>query len=347
MSYSSNIHPGKDHRLAEFVTLVIHRIWSSQQAPPSPTSPPTSTTPAGCPPSPPPECGDKQSFEKASGAPFRPDSPNQRRLLEYVRRLLRCSSITTQAIVLALLFIARLRELNLRDPIREGAECDLFSTALLLAQKVLDDDRVDNVAWVDYAGVPLQTMNGMEREFLAKIRWQVFVSQAEYHEFIRKLKVIAEELPSAGNDASVSVSAPGPATARAPDSPPPEVEVYEATGCDDRVSVAGSRPTRQHLLQQQQLAQQQLHHHHHSYSDSSRQPHHHYYQQEYHHKLSAGYASQQRYDRESGRGVSAASMISNKPGFSPPYSSERVKRRLVGLPSAAIAPLRSTAAVGM
>ncbi|KAJ3096499.1 hypothetical protein HDU97_005858 [Phlyctochytrium planicorne] len=222
----------KDQRLAEFVVLVISRIWccssssSTVDACPSsshhnsPSISLSSQLHAGCPPSPPPE----ESLHR--GRQLKTEA-NRNRLLNHVRRLLRSSAITTQTIVLALLFIARLRDLNSKDPIREGAECDLFSTALLLAQKVLDDDRVDNVAWVEYAGVPLQTMNGMEKEFLAKIRWQMFVSQAEYHEFIRKLKVIAEELPGGGS----RTQAPAPIPPRNPVTPPPDMEMYESSDC--------------------------------------------------------------------------------------------------------------------
>ncbi|KAI8844180.1 hypothetical protein BC829DRAFT_419905 [Chytridium lagenaria] len=186
----------KDHRLAEFVSLVIHRIWSS-----------SSFTSSRCPPSP----------------PLEPRLQTTRhRLLVYVRRLLRCPSISTQMIVLALLFIARLREINAKEPVREGAE-------------LLDDDRVDNVAWVEFAGVDLRTMNGMEREFLAKIRWQVHVGQNEYHEFIRKLKVIAEELPGGAikDSAHSTHTMMGlPAPPRPPVTPPPDV--YEANGDVER-----------------------------------------------------------------------------------------------------------------
>ncbi|KAJ3219773.1 hypothetical protein HDU67_009585 [Dinochytrium kinnereticum] len=172
--------------------------------------------------------------------------------MEYVRRLLRCSSISTQMIVLALLYISRLRELNSKDPIREGAECDLFSTALLLAQKVLDDDRVDNVAWIEYSGVPLVIMNGMEREFLAKIRWQVYVSQTEYHDFIRKLKVIAEELPG-GSHKQIVNTVPRP-----PVTPPPDMDVFEATGDYQDDEMQSYEHMYKSQLKRQQQEQQRL-----------------------------------------------------------------------------------------
>ncbi|KAJ3197146.1 hypothetical protein HK101_005663 [Irineochytrium annulatum] len=121
-------------------------------------------------------------------------SQTRQRLHAHALRLLRSEAVTTQCIVLSLLLIARLRDLNRSDPVRDGAECNLLATALLVAQKVLDDDRVDNAGWAPWAGMPLEVVSGMEREFLAKIRWQTHVTASEYASFIRTLKTLADEM---------------------------------------------------------------------------------------------------------------------------------------------------------
>ncbi|KAJ1567008.1 hypothetical protein HK405_007540, partial [Cladochytrium tenue] len=118
----------------------------------------------------------------------------RRRLAEYARRLVACEAMTMQTVVYALLLVSRLRAMNAADPVREGSETELFSAALLLAQKALDDDRTDNAAWIRFSGLSLVAINGMEKEFLAKIGWSLLVTREEYNNFVEFLAAEAREM---------------------------------------------------------------------------------------------------------------------------------------------------------
>jgi hypothetical protein len=91
-------------------------------------------------------------------------------LLQYIQQMLSCEAVSMNAVVLSLLYITRLRNLNKSDAVREESQGDLLATSLIVAQKYLDDDRTDSAAWVPYCGLSLQTLTGMEREFLNKLR---------------------------------------------------------------------------------------------------------------------------------------------------------------------------------
>ncbi|KAI8608045.1 hypothetical protein BC830DRAFT_51093 [Chytriomyces sp. MP71] len=113
-------------------------------------------------------------------------------LAKHISKLLSPTTMNAHCIALALLLISRLRQLNKADTVRPGAEPHLLSTAFLLALKVLDDWRIDAVAWVPYCNLELATINAMEREFLAKIAWKVHVSRSEFNAFLDFLTALDE-----------------------------------------------------------------------------------------------------------------------------------------------------------
>ncbi|KAJ3199992.1 hypothetical protein HDU82_009272 [Entophlyctis luteolus] len=111
-------------------------------------------------------------------------------LVAQVARLVSPPALTFPIVALALLLVSRLRQQNLREPPRTGAEGHVLSTAFLVALKALDDWRIYSSAWVPYVGggMTLKTMNAMEMEFLRKIRWHVYVDADEYGFFVMFLR---------------------------------------------------------------------------------------------------------------------------------------------------------------
>ncbi|KAI9340152.1 hypothetical protein DFJ73DRAFT_559312 [Zopfochytrium polystomum] len=121
----------------------------------------------------------------------------RRRLADYVRLLVACEAMSMQTVLYALILIRRLRQTNSCEPIREGSELQLFSTALLLAQKLLDDDRTDNAAWIPFCGLKLEDINAMEKEFLTKVKWDLVVTRDEYNRFVAYISSEASALVQA------------------------------------------------------------------------------------------------------------------------------------------------------
>ncbi|KAJ3244974.1 hypothetical protein HDU78_010147 [Chytriomyces hyalinus] len=106
------------------------------------------------------------------------------KLQTHISRLLSPQTMNTQTIALALMLVSRLRRMNSGDAVRAGSEPHLLSTAFLVALKVLDDWRIDSVAWVSYCQLDINVIHAMEREFLAKIQWNVHVTRSEYIAFL-------------------------------------------------------------------------------------------------------------------------------------------------------------------
>ncbi|KAJ3413081.1 Fanconi anemia group D2 protein [Chytridiales sp. JEL 0842] len=120
--------------------------------------------------------------------------PQNIQLLNHIKRMLDCEAVTMNTIVLSLLYIARLRDLNRQEAVREESQGDLLATSLIVAQKYLDDDRTDNACWVSFCGLPLGVLTGMEREFLERLRWNLHVTRSQYNTFLKTLSTLADNL---------------------------------------------------------------------------------------------------------------------------------------------------------
>lgn len=59
-------------------------------------------------------------------------------------------------------------------------EYRLFTIALLLANKYLDDNSYSNKAWSDVTGLELRKINIMEQEFVKYLDYRIVVHEAEY-----------------------------------------------------------------------------------------------------------------------------------------------------------------------
>ncbi|KAJ3107958.1 hypothetical protein HK100_003499 [Physocladia obscura] len=113
------------------------------------------------------------------------------RLTRLVRKMCCAQAVSRskETVGLALLLASRLRRRNSNEAARGGAEAPVIATALLLALKTLDDWRIDSVAWLPFCRVPLATLNAMEREFLQRIDYNVYVSHSEFLDFTRFLSI--------------------------------------------------------------------------------------------------------------------------------------------------------------
>ena len=104
---------------AEFICLVVHRLWPSSTDPPthSPINPASGTTP-----------------------PMRLNNSNMPTidpaLLSFVRRLLKSSGVAGHIMLLGLLYLDRLRRVTRPQYLPPGSSARLVAASVILAQKV-------------------------------------------------------------------------------------------------------------------------------------------------------------------------------------------------------------------
>ncbi|CAG8576872.1 375_t:CDS:2 [Diversispora eburnea] len=96
-------------------------------------------------------------------------------------------SFSSSEIILALLYIAKLKMKRLEDKIDHGTEHQVFICALMLANKFLNDISYGNKAWSDTLNISVSQLNIMEKEFLINLDFRLNVSEPEYHEWVHNL----------------------------------------------------------------------------------------------------------------------------------------------------------------
>ncbi|KAL2920077.1 hypothetical protein HK105_200143 [Polyrhizophydium stewartii] len=112
---------------------------------------------------------------------------------EAVHTVLSRSACTLPHILIALLYVARLRQMVPPSVTGEGSEYRVFVSALILAQKFHSDDRYSNKAWSKITRLPLHEINTMEREFLASIQGRLHVRDTEYAKWEETIRALGQE----------------------------------------------------------------------------------------------------------------------------------------------------------
>ncbi len=93
--------------------------------------------------------------------------------------------------ILACYYCKRLRS-NLLKAFT-GAEFRVFGTALVLAQKYLDDNRYTNRTWSKILGIPLNELNEMEMEFLQQINYDIHITCDEYKDWLNETQELSHQ----------------------------------------------------------------------------------------------------------------------------------------------------------
>lgn len=101
--------------------------------------------------------------------------------------MLSTTQVTQNVILLALLFIYRLKKLNPQVKGKPGSEYRLLTVALMLGNKFLDDNTYTNKTWADVSGIEVKEVHIMEVEFLSNMRYDLYTSEKEWKQWHRKL----------------------------------------------------------------------------------------------------------------------------------------------------------------
>ncbi|KAE8351501.1 cyclin-domain-containing protein [Aspergillus coremiiformis] len=112
--------------------------------------------------------------------------------LKWVTNILSTTQVSQNVILLALMFIYRLKKFNHRVRGKKGSEYRLMTIALMLGNKFLDDNTYTNKTWAEVSGISVQEIHVMEVEFLSNVRYNLFVSEEEWTQWHSKLGLFAD-----------------------------------------------------------------------------------------------------------------------------------------------------------
>jgi hypothetical protein len=127
---------------------------------------------------------------KPSSAPI-PRLPTLAKPYEQFRKwvytVLSTTQVTQNVILLALLFIYRLKMSTPQIKGRAGSEYRLLTVALMLGNKFLDDNTYTNKTWAEVSCFAVQEIHVMEVEFLSNMRYNLLASATEWEAWLVKL----------------------------------------------------------------------------------------------------------------------------------------------------------------
>ncbi|KAI7866736.1 cyclin-domain-containing protein, partial [Spinellus fusiger] len=98
----------------------------------------------------------------------------------FCQKIIKATQISCACIVLALYYVYRLRSAYPCVQGSIGSEVRLFTTALVLANKYLDDNTFTNKTWSDVSNIPVHELNIMEVEFLAALNYRIHVHHLQF-----------------------------------------------------------------------------------------------------------------------------------------------------------------------
>lgn len=111
---------------------------------------------------------------------------------KWVATILSTTQVSQNVILLALLFIYRLKKFNSGVKGKKGSEFRLMTVALMLGNKYLDDNTYTNKTWAEVSGIAVHEIHIMEVEFLSNIRYDLFSSEAEWARWHTKLGLFGD-----------------------------------------------------------------------------------------------------------------------------------------------------------
>ena len=109
-----------------------------------------------------------------------PDATPTTGFRKWVTTILTTTQVSKEVILLALMFIYRLKKFNPTVSGKRGSEFRLLTIALMLGNKFLDDNTYTNKTWAEVSGISVMEIHIMEVEFLSNMRYDLYVSKDEW-----------------------------------------------------------------------------------------------------------------------------------------------------------------------
>ncbi|KAG1057701.1 hypothetical protein G6F43_000482 [Rhizopus delemar] len=116
-------------------------------------------------------------------------------------QILNATQLSESVVLLSLKYIAILLQNSPHIQGADGSEYRLFTVALMLANKFLDDNTFTNKTWSEVTGMKVTDLNIMELEFLDVLQFRLTVKKEEYerwrtalYDFRHQLLCVPEEI---------------------------------------------------------------------------------------------------------------------------------------------------------
>ncbi|GAA5969561.1 hypothetical protein JCM11641_008160 [Rhodosporidiobolus odoratus] len=109
------------------------------------------------------------------------------RFLHFCNDVLTTTQVSHSVVVLALLFISRLKQRNAING-SPGSEYRLAVTGLMLANKVLDDNTYTAQTWSQISALELKPLVAGEAEFLQGLDWSLHITKRDFDSWVRLLE---------------------------------------------------------------------------------------------------------------------------------------------------------------
>ncbi|ORX95121.1 hypothetical protein K493DRAFT_315166 [Basidiobolus meristosporus CBS 931.73] len=136
-------------RLAEFAANMVSYMWSTQFS----------------------------SFSHTASADFK----------AFCSALIFTTELSSTIILTALQYIHRFKSYSPSAGGDKGSEYRLFTVALMLASKFLDDSTYTNKTWSEVTRIPVEELNRMELEFLVFIDFDLYATEKEFVHWLQCL----------------------------------------------------------------------------------------------------------------------------------------------------------------
>ncbi|KAI8966981.1 cyclin-domain-containing protein [Mycotypha africana] len=118
---------------------------------------------------------------------------------KYCRQVLTATQLSESVILLSLKYIAMLLQNSPNIQGADGSEYRLFTVALMLANKFLDDNTFTNKTWSEVSGMKVMDLNIMEIEFLDVLHFNLTISKEEYERWRTALYGFRDQLLNCQN----------------------------------------------------------------------------------------------------------------------------------------------------
>ena len=99
---------------------------------------------------------------------------------KWVTTILTTTMVAQNVVLLALLFVHRLKKINTSVRGKPGSEYRLLTVALMLGNKFLDDNTYTNKTWAEVSGINVNEVHIMEVEFLSNMKYCLFTSAEDW-----------------------------------------------------------------------------------------------------------------------------------------------------------------------
>ncbi|KAF9941140.1 hypothetical protein BGZ75_008301 [Mortierella antarctica] len=153
-------------QLAEFASVMVYTLWHTRPNINGASSNAYNVVPH------------RISVPPSAGPAFR----------KFCLKVLSATQLSSSVILLSLKYIQKLLKNNPSIHGQQGSEFRLFTVSLMLANKFLDDNTFTNKTWSDVTGISVKEINVMEMEFLNQVQFSLFVSEAEYLDWLHSLE---------------------------------------------------------------------------------------------------------------------------------------------------------------